>query len=60
MKFGLKYMDCHFSEIRTQYKDLSATNVVEEILSMEEVTKKLLKKFYFATRTKPQRLIFYR
>ena len=60
MKFGLKYMDCHFSEIRTQYKDLSATNVVEEILSMEEVTKTLLMKFFKTTGFKPHRIIFYR
>ena len=53
-------MDGPFSEIRSQYKELSTTNVVEEILSMEEVTKKLLEKFRIATRTKPQRIIFYR
>ena len=53
-----------FSEIRTQYKELSTTNVVEEILSMEEVTKSLLMKFCDANRNmkdpKPQRIIFYR
>ena len=49
-----------FSEIRTQYKELSATNVVEEILSMEEVTKTLLLKFLIATGKKPHRIIFYR
>ena len=51
----------YFCEVRIQFKDKDAKNVVEEILSMEEVTKTLLKKFYNETRQKkPQRIIFYR
>ena len=53
-------MDWPYSEIRTQYKELGTTNVVEEILSMEEVTRTLLMKFLKTTGFKPQRIIFYR
>ena len=60
IKYGLKDIDWPFSEIRTQYKELSTTNVVEEILSMEEVTKKLLMKFFKTSGHKPQKIIFYR
>ena len=50
----------YFCEVRIQFKEKDMTNVVEEILSMEEVTKTLLKKFNKETRQKPQRIIFYR
>ena len=49
----------YLSQVRIQYNQ--EKNVVEQIMDMQDITRKLLVSFYKATRQqKPQKIIFYR